>query len=65
MLQFTPATTMPKQTSYKHLFWQVFKTAFAGVGYAGGLRVVPMSQYTLQTLSHIYDQWTKDKKSNE
>lgn len=56
---------MPKQTSYKHLFWQVFKVAFAGVGYAGGLRVVPMSQYTLQTLSHIYDQWKKDKKSNE
>lgn len=65
MSQFTPATVMPKQTSYKHLFWQVFKAAFAGVGYAGGLRVVPMSQYTLQTLSHIYEQWKKDKKNNE
>lgn len=65
MLQFIPATTMPKQTSYKHLFWQIFKAAFASVGYAGGLRVVPMSQYTLQTLCKTYDQWKKDKKSNE
>lgn len=55
---------MPK-TSYKRLFWQMFKVAFAGVGYAGGLRVVPMSQYTLQTLSHIYDKWKKDNESNE
>ena len=55
---------MPKRTSYKHLFWQIFKAAFASVGYAGGLRVVPMSQYTLQTLCKTYDIWKKDNESN-
>lgn len=50
--------------SYRHLFWQLFKTAFAGVVYAGCFRV-PMNQYTLQTLCKTYDKWKKDNESNE
>lgn len=51
---------MPK-TSYRHLFWQIFKTAFVG---GTGFRV-PIPQYHLQQLSKIYQQWKTDKDNPE
>lgn len=49
--------------NYRQLFWRIFKAAFAGAAPTGCFRV-PISQYHLQTLTKIYNQWKENNENN-